>query len=67
VNLNTLGLTVGNTYAFDFFFAERHTTESVLRIETSIPLLRNDAPEPGSIALVGLALAALGVRTRRRA
>lgn len=38
VNLDTLGLTPGNTYAFDFFFAERHTTDSNFRLTTSIGL-----------------------------
>ncbi|MEW5738691.1 MAG: fibro-slime domain-containing protein [Myxococcota bacterium] len=32
----TLGLTVGQTYPLDVFHAERHTTESNFRIETSI-------------------------------
>ncbi|GMU63116.1 MAG: hypothetical protein AMXMBFR34_48790 [Myxococcaceae bacterium] len=32
----SLGLTVGQTYPFDVFHAERHTTESNFRIETSI-------------------------------
>jgi len=39
VNLDTLGLTVGETYDFDLFFAERHTTASSLRIDTSIELI----------------------------
>jgi fibro-slime domain-containing protein len=26
MNLNTLGLTAGNTHSFDLFVAERHTT-----------------------------------------
>ncbi|HYV11049.1 MAG TPA: PKD domain-containing protein, partial [Pyrinomonadaceae bacterium] len=38
VNLDTLGLTVGSTYKFDFFFAERHTTDSNFRLQTSIGL-----------------------------
>lgn len=38
VNLDTLGLTPGSTYAFDFFFAERHTTDSNFRLTTSIGL-----------------------------
>jgi fibro-slime domain-containing protein len=31
-----LGLELGKTYNFDFFFAERHTTESHFRIETTL-------------------------------
>lgn len=31
-----LGITPGNTYPIDFFQAERHTTESSFRIETSL-------------------------------
>lgn len=34
--LNTLGLTSGKTYNFDFFFAERHTTQSNLVLFTNI-------------------------------
>ncbi len=45
VDLNTLGLTDGNTYNFDFFFAERNTFQSHFRIDTSIAL-GDDVPEP---------------------
>lgn len=38
---STIGITPGNDYYFDFFFAERHTTESNFRIETSIQLGNN--------------------------
>ncbi|QBQ54744.1 fibro-slime domain-containing protein [Nitrosococcus wardiae] len=38
VDLDTLGLIIGETYNFDLFFAERHTTESNFRIDTSIIL-----------------------------
>jgi fibro-slime domain-containing protein len=34
-----LGITRGNSYALDVFHAERHTTESNFRIETTIPCL----------------------------
>ncbi|MDD2851734.1 MAG: fibro-slime domain-containing protein [Desulfuromonadaceae bacterium] len=70
VNLDTLGLTAGNNYGFDFFFAERHTSASNLMIETSIAL--NDTPdntpvpEPGTIALLGLGMAGLAVYGKRR-
>jgi fibro-slime domain-containing protein len=66
VNLDSLGLTAGNNYDFDFFFAERHTTQSNLKIQTSIAF-DNNVPEPGSLALATLALAGLGASTRRRA
>ena len=36
VNLDDLGLTVGETYDLDFFFAERHVTQSNFQIETTI-------------------------------
>lgn len=42
---NDIGLSVGNTYDFHFFFAERHTTKSNFIIETTIALesaLRGD-------------------------
>lgn len=38
VDLDTLGLTIGTDYDFDLFFAERHTTSSTFRIDTSIIL-----------------------------
>jgi fibro-slime domain-containing protein len=33
---SALGIDVGGTYSLDFFFAERHTTQSNFRIDTSI-------------------------------
>lgn len=36
VDLDTLGLTVGETYPLHFFFAERHETASNFRIETNL-------------------------------
>jgi fibro-slime domain-containing protein len=36
-----LGITVGKVYAFDAFHAERHTTESNFRMETSIECLES--------------------------
>ncbi len=39
VNLDSFGLTPGRTYNFDFFFAERHTTESKFLLTTSVNLI----------------------------
>ena len=57
VDLTTLGLTIGNDYNFDLFFAERHTVASNFQIDTSI--LLKQAPEPGSLFLLGLGMLAL--------
>jgi len=65
VDLDTLGLTAGQTYDFDLFFAERHTSQSNFKIQTSIPLT-NTVPEGGSSAiLLGLGMLGLGVAARR--
>ena len=61
VNLDTLGLTPGSTYNFDLFFAERHTSQSNFKVQTSILLRPTQVPEAGStfmlLAVSGVALA----------
>jgi len=65
VNLDTLGLTAGQNYNFDFFFAERHTTQSNFTITTSIAsALIVPLPSAAGAGLAGLGL--LGAARRRR-
>lgn len=68
VNLDTLfgpSKASGN-YAFDFFFAERHTTGSNLTISTSLDLQSTPVSEPETLAIVLTGLGLLGVVGRRR-
>lgn len=66
VELDDLGLTVGEDYAFDLFFAERNTTESHFIATTSI--LFNDnpvVPVPGALLLGLLGFGATGMKLRK--
>ncbi len=61
VNLDTLGLTLDQDYDLDLFFAERHTSQSNFRIDTSLKLKQeNGVPDAGATALLlGLGLFSL--------
>lgn len=58
VSLDSLGLTIGQDYDFDLFFAERHTTQSNFRIDTSIQL--KPVPIPAALPLFGSAIGLFG-------
>jgi len=65
IDLDALGLTLGEDYDIDIFFAERHTTQSNFRIDTSILLNEPpDVPEPASLLVVATGLLGLFLRKR---
>ncbi len=72
INLDTaagaLGLVNGGTYSLNFFFAERHTTQSNFMVETNfnITSVPQSVPEPFTMALMGGAAVAGYRRMRRR-
>ena len=63
INLNSLGLTAGTEHQLSVFFAERHTSQSDVRIKTNISLR---VPEPGALAFLGIGLVPLVGLLRRR-
>jgi len=70
VNLDQIapgfGLQDGQNYSFNMFFAERHTSDSTFQIETSLPIVTQNVPEPSTWVLSVAGLAFLGVASRRR-
>jgi fibro-slime domain-containing protein len=58
VNLDALGLTLGQDYDLSLFFAERHTTSSTFNVQTSIVLQTPVfTPEPATIFTFCIVLA----------
>lgn len=67
VDLDTLGLTLGETYSFDLFFAERHTSASTFRIETSIALKDvREVPLPAALPLFLAGAGVVGAAARKK-
>lgn len=69
VNLDTFAqanpLVSGRRYNLDIFQAERRTTGSNFAITTTLTTIQN-VPEPGTLALAGLGLAAAGLARKGR-
>lgn len=63
--LANFGLTDGGVGSIDIFFAERHTTQSNFRIDTTLAVT-TPVPVPAALPLLGGALAGLGFMARRR-
>ena len=67
IDLDSLGLTAGDDYTLDLFFAERHTVASNFRMETSLKLTTPEpTPAPGVLALLSLGLIGLGFSRKRK-
>lgn len=64
IDIDTLGLTPGETYMIDLFYAERQTTEAQLHIETNVEC--PNVPEPSTFVLGGLASLGAGLCWWRR-
>jgi fibro-slime domain-containing protein len=66
IDLDTLGLTPDDTYDFDLFFAERHTSQSNFRAQTSIAFKPPVIPAPGAIVLASIGASIVGWVRRRK-
>ena len=65
LDLGTLGLTAGENYAFDLFFAERNPTQSDFIATTNIAFDNPVVPVPGALLLGLLGFGATGIKLRR--
>ncbi|TXH97981.1 MAG: fibro-slime domain-containing protein [Rheinheimera sp.] len=60
------GIQAGQLYKFDFFFAERHYSQSNVNIESYLGAPVMNVPEPSSLALLSLSILGLAGAARRR-
>jgi fibro-slime domain-containing protein len=65
LNPGDFGMTAGNNYSFDIFYAERHILDAAFRMDITAPLQNNpQVPEPSTYVLMATGLAAV-VAARR--
>jgi fibro-slime domain-containing protein len=63
VSLDSLGLTPGQTYPFDLFYAERNTSGAAFALQTDI---LGTLPEPSALTLIACGALAMITRPSRR-
>jgi fibro-slime domain-containing protein len=63
VDVSTLGLTPGNNYSLDVFYAERHTVLSDFTMTTDLAFTTrtSDVPEPGALLVWTLVAGVFGI------
>lgn len=64
LNAGDFGMTPGNNYSFDIFYAERHILDAAFRMDITAPLQNPQVPEPSTYALMASGLVAF-VTARR--